>query len=61
MTTETSYDTIFGKMAIVQGLCTDDELRHSVEELKLRSASNPIVLKDLMVELGFITKNQAER
>jgi serine/threonine-protein kinase len=61
MANETNYDTIFGKIAIEQGLCTDEELKHSLEELKLRSQVNPIMLKDLMVELGFVTDTQAER
>ncbi len=61
MTNETNYDTIFGKMAIEQGLCTDEELKHSLEELKLRSQVNPMMLKDVMVELGFVTDTQAER
>jgi len=61
MTSETNYDTVFGKMAIEQGLCTDDELRHSLEELESRSKVNPVILKDLMVELGYITETQAER
>ncbi len=61
MTSETNYDTVFGKMAIEQGLCTDEELRQSLEELKNRSSVNPAILKDLMVELGYITESQAER
>jgi serine/threonine-protein kinase len=61
MANETNYDTIFGKMAIEQGLCTDEELKHSLEELKLRSQVNPMMLKDVMVELGFVTDTQAER
>ena len=61
MTSETNYDTVFGKMAIEQGLCTDEELRQSLEELKSRSTANPAILKDLMVELGYITESQAER
>ncbi len=61
MTSETNYDTVFGKMAIEQGLCTDDELRQSLEELKSRSKVNPAILKELMVELGYITTTQAER
>jgi len=60
-TPETSYDTIFGKMAVQQSLCTDDELKHAIKELKLRSKVNPILLKDVMIELGFVTPNQAER
>lgn len=60
-TNETSYDTIFGKMAVAQGLCTDGELRRSLEEMKSRRKINPIMLKDLMVDLGYITQSQAER
>jgi len=61
MTNETNYDTVFGKMAVEHGLCTDDELRHSLEEMDARKEINPVILKDLMIELGFITSNQAER
>jgi len=61
MTNETNYDTIFGKMITEQGLCTDEELRRSLKELQSRRKINPIILKDLMVELGYITKSQAER
>ena len=61
MVNETNYDTIFGRMAIEQGLCTNEELRHSLEELESRRKVSPAVLKDLMVKLGYITKNQAER
>ena len=34
MINETNYDTVFGKMAVDQGLCTDNELRQSIEKLK---------------------------
>ena len=61
MTNETNYDTVFGKMVVEQGFCTDDELRHSLEELESRSKLNPAILKDLMIELGYITATQAER
>jgi len=61
MTSETNYDTVFGKMAIEQGLCTDKELQQSLEELQSRSKVNPAILQDLMVELGYITESQAER
>ncbi len=61
MTNETNYDTVFGKMAVEHGLCTDDELRNSLEEMEARKQINPVILKDLMIELGFITTNQAER
>lgn len=60
-TNETSYDSLFGKMAVEQGLCTDAELRRSLEELESRRKVNPIMLKDLMMDLGYITHSQAER
>jgi len=48
-------------MVVEQGLCTDDELRHALEELESRSKVNPAILKDLMIDLGYITATQAER
>jgi eukaryotic-like serine/threonine-protein kinase len=57
----TSYDTIFGKMALDQGLVSNEELRRCIEEAEARQASNPTLLKDLLVERGYITKNQANR
>jgi serine/threonine-protein kinase len=61
MTTETSYDSLFGKLAVEQGLCTDEELRRSIQELKERRKVDPLMLQDLMVELGYVTASQAER
>jgi serine/threonine-protein kinase len=61
MANETNYDTVFGKMAVQQGLCTDDELLASIEEQESRGTTNPVILKELMVELGYITESQAER
>ena len=60
-TNETSYDTIFGKMAVEQGLCTEAELHRSLEEMTSRRKVNPTMLKDLMVDLGYVTNTQAER
>ena len=61
MINETNYDTVFGKMVVEQGLCTNEEMRRSVEELKSRRKVNPILLKDLMIDLGYITTTQADR
>lgn len=61
MKSETNYDTMFGKMAVEQGLCTDAELRGSLEELKSRIKVSPVTLQDLMINLGYITATQAER
>jgi serine/threonine protein kinase len=61
MTQETSYDTIFGKMAVEHGLCTREELQQALKQLKDRLQSNPVLLKDLLVDMGYITRRQAER
>ena len=61
MANETNYDTVFGKMAVDQGFCTDEELQRSLDELESRRRINPMTLKELMVELGYITPGQAER
>ncbi len=61
MANETNYDTVFGRMAVDQGLCTDGELRRSLKELETRREINPVMLRDLMVELRYITETQAER
>jgi serine/threonine-protein kinase len=61
MSSGTNYDSIFGRLALEQGLCTDEELKHSLLELELRDESEPIMLAELMVELGYITESQAQR
>ena len=61
MTAETSYDTMFGRMAVDQGLCTDEELRKGIQEYKERRKTDPLMLQDLMIELGYLTAGQAER
>jgi serine/threonine-protein kinase len=58
---ETNYDTVFGKLAVDQGLCTDAELRRSLEEMESRRKIRPIILRDLMIDLGYITPTQADR
>ncbi len=61
MANETNYDTLFGRMAAEQGLCTNDELRRSLKELEVRRQDDPISLRGLMIGLGFVTATQAER
>jgi serine/threonine-protein kinase len=58
---ETSYDTLYGRMAVEQGLCTDEELRVSLKELQDRLKLSPTMLRDVMVEYGYITESQSER
>ncbi|MGD9109610.1 MAG: serine/threonine-protein kinase [Phycisphaerales bacterium] len=61
MTAETNYDSMFGKVAVEYGLCTDEELRRSLEQLKSRGETDPVTLEKVLVELGFITASQAQR
>ncbi|MGA2093492.1 MAG: serine/threonine-protein kinase, partial [Sedimentisphaerales bacterium] len=57
----TNYDTIFGKMALDQGLCTGEELKRCVDEAGARRRTHPVLLTDIMLEKGFITATQANR
>jgi serine/threonine protein kinase len=57
----TNYDTIFGKMAVEQGLCTGEELKRCVEEVEVQRKTNPVMLPDWMVKKGFVTSSQAHR
>ena len=61
MKNETSYDTMFGRIAVQNGLCTDEELRRALDKLASRKKTNPVLLADLMVELGYVTRSQAKR
>jgi serine/threonine protein kinase len=61
MKNDANSDSVFGRMAVEQGLCTDAELRHAIEELESRRKINPVMLKDLMVDLGYVTQTQVER
>ena len=58
---ETNFDTIFGKMAVEQGLCTDEELKKCIARLKARAAESPTTLGQLMIDLNVVTKTQADR
>jgi len=58
---ETNQDTVFGRMAVEQKLCTEQELRDCLKKLKTRQDENPSTLPEVMVESSYITKTQAER
>jgi len=57
----TSQDTLFGRMALEQRLCTEAELQRCQDEQKSRAAEDPATLEELMLEYGFVTETQAER
>jgi serine/threonine protein kinase len=56
-----SSDTVFAKMAVEQGLCTEEEVKKCIARLKARSAESPTTLAQLMVDLNVVTKTQADR
>ncbi|MHC5074230.1 MAG: serine/threonine protein kinase [Planctomycetota bacterium] len=58
---ETNYDSIFGRLALDQGLCTEEELKLSLDKIREQLKDNPIQLQDIMIELGYLTKSQAKR
>ncbi|NIA16802.1 MAG: protein kinase [Planctomycetes bacterium] len=58
---ETNYDTIFGRAAIEQGLCTETELKHCRQELRDRSSERPGTLEEILIRKGYITPSQAKR
>ncbi|PKL50885.1 MAG: serine/threonine protein kinase [Planctomycetes bacterium HGW-Planctomycetes-1] len=58
---ETNYDSIFGKMVIDQGYCTEEELAYCKKQIKDRPKDEPITLEQLLISNRFITPNQAKR
>lgn len=57
----TSFDTLLGRMALDQRLCTEDEVRRCKEELQRQAAENPTTLEQLLVKKHYITSGQLER
>ena len=57
----TSFDTLLGRMALDQRLCTEDEVRRCKEELQKLAAENPTTLEQLLVKKHYITSGQLER
>lgn len=58
---ETNYDTIFGRMTIEQGLCTEMELKHCRQELRASPSDQPATLEEILIRKGYITPSQAKR
>jgi serine/threonine-protein kinase len=61
MANETNYETIFGKMAVEQGLCTGDEVKRCIDEAEVLRKTGPVLLPDLLIKKGFITATQVQR
>ncbi len=58
---ETNYDSIFGKLVLDQGLCSEEELAHCKKQFRHQAQENPSTLERLLISNRFITPNQAKR
>ncbi|AQT69344.1 Serine/threonine-protein kinase PknB [Anaerohalosphaera lusitana] len=59
---ETNFDTMFGRMAVDQGLVTEEDLKKIISELKAyREKNRAVSLRQLMVKRGLMTSDQAKR
>ena len=58
---KTNYDTMFGKSALEQMFCTEEELRKAIELMKEHREDNPKTLQKVMIEKGIVTVSQAKR
>ena len=58
---ETNYDSIFGKLVLDQGFCTEEEVAHCKRLLKEHPQENPATLEQLLISNRFITPSQARR
>lgn len=57
----TSFDTLLGRMAIDQRLCTEEELRQCKEEAQKRAGENPTTLDQILIQKRYITSSQLNR
>ena len=57
----TNQDTLFGRMAVEQNFCTEEEFKHCLKKLKEYAATNPTSMPHILIKQGCITKNQAKR
>ncbi len=58
---ETNYDSMFGRMAIEQNLCTDEELQKVLDEIRAKGKDDPATIEDELLKKGYLTKSQAQR
>ena len=58
---ETNYDSIFGKLVLDQGFCSEEEVAHCKRQLKDQARENPTTLEQLLISNRFITPSQAKR
>lgn len=58
---KTNYDSMFGRMALDQKLCSESELQTCIDLSKNGSPDSPATLEDILMDQNFITKSQAQR
>ncbi|HEG43103.1 MAG TPA: serine/threonine protein kinase [Phycisphaerales bacterium] len=57
----TNQDTIFGRMAIEQNLCTENEIQKCEDRRQSLSSEVPMTLEELLLKHGYLTETQADR
>jgi len=58
---ETNHDSMFGKLALDFGFCTEEELAYCKKQLRERAKEDPATLEHVLISNRFITPNQAKR
>ncbi len=58
---ETNYDTLFGRLVIEQGLCSEEELNKCKKQLAEHPSETPATLEELLISNEFLTGSQATR
>ena len=57
----TSFDTIIGRMAVDQRLCTEEEIQRCQEAVKKLAGQSPTSLEQVLLEKNYLTPNQLRR
>ncbi|MBU1260102.1 MAG: serine/threonine protein kinase [Planctomycetes bacterium] len=58
---EMNYDSIFGRLVLDQGYCTEEELAYCKQQLKDSPKDELVTLEQLLISNRFITPGQAKR
>jgi len=57
----TNQDSLVGRLAMEQHMCTESELERCRKESKARSGDDPVTVEQLLLERRYVTETQIER
>ena len=61
-TKETNLDSLMGRMAVTEKLCTPDEVKECIDQVKERAQKElPLSLAEALVDKGYVTNSQLDR